>query len=147
MPGDPSQRLITPDIFRIHKGFKELKPNIIISVTPGPFGLLGYLYAKKYKITFITAFHTDFEQLAKIYWNPIWGAFANLYLRTINTLFCRQASYTLIHNSKLVPQIKALGAKHYKNNGDPLPTFYLNKPLEPMPNSVQASLLCRSSCS
>lgn len=134
MPGDPSQRLITPDIFRIHRGFNELKPTIIVSVTPGPFGILGYLYAKKYKLRFITAFHTDFEKLAKIYWNPLFGSFANLYLRTINTLFCKNAEFTLVHNSKLVPQIKALGARLYKIMGTPLPSFYLNKAIEPMPN-------------
>ena len=137
MPGDPSQRLITPDIFRIHKGFNELKPNIVVSVTPGPFGILGYLYAKRHKLTFITAFHTDFEQLAKIYWNPLGGSLANLYLRSINTLFCKNATVTLIHNTKLIPQIKALGAKDHKIMGTPLPAYYLEKSIEPMPNSFK----------
>ena len=137
MPGDPSQRLITPDLFRIRKGLHDLKPNIIIAVTPGPFGFLGYLYAKKHKLTFISAFHTDFEQLAKIYWNPLGRFFANLYLRMVNILFCKSADYTLIHNSKLIPQILSLGANKYKIIGTPLPNYYLQKPTEPCPRSVK----------
>ena len=31
MPGDPMQRLVTPNLFRIRKGFKGLDPNIVVS--------------------------------------------------------------------------------------------------------------------
>ena len=59
-PGDPMQRLVTPNLFRIRKGFKELNPNIIVSITPGPFGLLGLTLAKLSKKPFISAFSHRF---------------------------------------------------------------------------------------
>ena len=137
MPGDPSQKLITPNLFRIHKGLKKLKPKTIISVTPGPFGLVGYLYAKKHKLKFITAFHTNFEQLTKIYWNPLTRSFANLYLRSINKLLCQNSHLTLIHNSGLIQEMESLGSKNHKIMGTPLPEFYLEKPLKAPPNSIK----------
>lgn len=137
MPGDPSQRLITPNLFRIHQGLKKLKPTIIVSVTPGPFGLVGYLYAKKHKIKFITAFHTNFEQLTKIYWNPFNRFFANLYLRSINKLLCQNSYHTLIHNSELIKEIESFGSKNHKIMGTPLPQYYLKKPLNPTPKSIK----------
>ena len=96
MPGDPSQRLITPNLFRIRKGLKALNPDTVIVVTPGPFGLVGYLYARKHKLRCITAFHTNFEQLTKIYWNPLNRSMANLYLRSVNKLLCQNSNSTLI---------------------------------------------------
>lgn len=136
MPGDPSQKLITPNLFRIHKGLKKLKPTTIISVTPGPFGLIGYLYAKKHKLKFITAFHTNFEQLTKIYWNPLTRSFANLYLRSINKLLCKNSQLTLIHNAGLIQEMELLGSKNHKIMGTPLPEYYLEKPLKPLPKSI-----------
>ena len=137
MPGDPSQRLITPNLFRIRRGLKRLKPQIVISITPGPFGILGYLYAKRNNLKFISAFHTDFEQLVKIYWNPLTRSFANYYLSSINKLLCRYSEYTLINNSNLIPQVERLGAKKYKIMGTPLPEFYFNKPLNPPPEAFE----------
>lgn len=137
MPGDPSQKLITPNLFRINKGLKKLKPKIIISVTPGPFGLVGYLYAKKHGLKFITAFHTNFEELTKIYWNPVTQFFANLYLRSINKLLCQNSHLTLIHNSGLIHEMESLGTRNYKIMGTPLPEFYLEKPLKAAPNIIK----------
>ena len=106
-------------------------------MTPGPFGLIGYLYAKKHKLKFITAFHTNFEQLTKIYWNPVTRSFANLYLRSINKLLCQNSQLTLIHNSGLIQEMESLGSKNHKIMGTPLPRFYLEKPLKPPPKSIK----------
>lgn len=137
MPGDPSQRLITPNLFRIRKGLRALNPDTIVIVTPGPFGLVGYLYAQKHKLRCITAFHTNFEQLTKIYWNPINRTMANLYLRSVNKLLCKNSNSTLIHNSSLVSEIEALGAKNHRLIGTPLPQYFLEKPIVPAPQSFK----------
>lgn len=137
MPGDPSQRLITPNLFRIHKGIKALRPNTVVIVTPGPFGLIGYLYAKKLGIRCITAFHTNFEQLTKIYWNPINRSIANLYLRSVNKLLCQNSECTLIHNSSLISEIEVLGAKQHHIMGTPLPQYFLEKPIVPAPSKFK----------
>ena len=137
MPGDPSQRLITPNLLRIRNGLKKLKPNIIVIVTPGPFGIVGFLYAKKHKINCITAFHTDFAQLTKIYWNPLSRFFANLYLKFINKCLCKNSQYTLINNSKLISDIKNLGSVNYKLMGTPLPQYFLDIPKKNLPSKIK----------
>ena len=137
MPGDPSQRLITPNLFRIRNGLKKLKPKTIVIVTPGPFGIVGYLYAKKHKLNCITAFHTDFEQLTKIYWNPLSRFFANLYLKFINRCLCRNSQYTLINNSKLISDIQKLGCVDYKLMGTPLPKCFLDSSPQPLPPQIK----------
>lgn len=133
MPGDPSQRLITPNLFRIGKGFRELKPDIVVAITPGPFGLLGLYLAKRYHTRFITAFHTDFEQLARIYWNPFYRKICNAYLRSVNKFLCKRSATVLINNSKLEIDVRPLGATSVEVMGTPLPQILLDKPLVPPP--------------
>ena len=47
MPGDPMQRLTTPNLIRIAKGYRALQPDLVVAVTPGPFGLLGLYHARR----------------------------------------------------------------------------------------------------
>ena len=137
MPGDPMQRLVTPNLFRIRKGFKELNPNIVVSITPGPFGLLGLALAKLSKKPFISAFHTDFEQLARIYFNPFSRTFANSYLRTANCILCKSSRSVLVNNSNLQEDVIALGASDVEVMGTPLQPAFLEKPYQPPSPHIQ----------
>ncbi|MEM8867668.1 MAG: glycosyltransferase [Verrucomicrobiota bacterium] len=137
MPGDPMQKLVTPNFFRIARGFKNLKPDVVVAITPGPFGLLGLYYAKRTAAKFISAFHTDFEQLAKIYFNPISRIFANGYLRTANKVLCKRSSTVLINNSKLQVDVETLGAKTVEVMGTPLQPAFLQKPMKAAPASIK----------
>ncbi|MDA1069045.1 MAG: glycosyltransferase [Verrucomicrobia bacterium] len=137
MPGDPSQRLVTPNIFRIRKGYKALKPNVVVAITPGPFGLLGLYLAKRSGAQFITAFHTDFEHLAQIYWKPFSRMFANGVLRTINKILCKRSSTVLINNSKLKADVDSLGAPNTEIMGTPLEPAFLETPMIAAPPVVE----------
>lgn len=123
MPGDPMQRLVTPNIFRISKGYKALKPHVVIAITPGPFGLLGLLHAKRSGAKFISAFHTDFEQLARIYWNAFSRTIVNGYLRNANRVLCKNSLTVLINNSNLQKDVEELGAKSVEVMGTLQPAF------------------------
>ena len=136
MPGDPMQRLVTPNLIRIRKGFKALKPQIIVAITPGPFGLLGLIIAKLTGTRFISAFHTDFEQLARIYFNPFSRTFANGYLRTANRILCKSSQAVLVNNSKLKDDVIALGSPGVEVMGTPLQPAFLQKPVTPPPARV-----------
>ena len=136
MPGDPMQRLVIPNLIRIQKGLKALKPQIIVAITPGPFGLLGLIMAKLIGTRFISAFHTDFEQLARIYFNPLSRTFANGYLRTANRILCKSSQAVLVNNSKLKEDVIALGATEVEVMGTPLQPAFLQKPVAPPPASV-----------
>lgn len=137
MPGDPSQRLVTPNVFRVRKGYNQLKPTIVVAITPGPFGLLGLYLAKRSGAQFITAFHTDFEHLARIYWKPFSRWFANGVLRTINKILCKRSATVLINNSKLQKDVKELGAPNIEVMGTPLEPAFLNTPMVAAPPSVE----------
>lgn len=137
MPGDSSQRLVTPNLPRVAKAYKSLRPNIVVSITPGPFGLLGRYHARRSGAAFISAFHTDFEQLARIYWSPLSRTIVNTYLNTANRFICKRSRTVLINNSNLRKDVEKLGASSVKIMGTPLQPLFLEKPLRPYPAVLQ----------
>lgn len=137
MPGDPMQRLVTPNIFRIGRGYKKLKPDVVIAITPGPFGLLGLFHARRSGAQFISAFHTDFEQLARIYWNAFSRTIVNSYLRTANRILCKNSKTVLINNSNLQKDVEDLGAPSVEVMGTPLQAAFIEKPLKPAPRTIK----------
>jgi len=132
LPGDPMQRLITPDVFRLNRCMAEIRPQVVVSVTPGPFGLLGLHMARRWNAGFLTGFHSDFEQLVRIYWSPISRSVANYYLRRANRVLCRNSGAVMVNNSKLCPCVEELGAPASKVVGTPLPPTFLESPLRPL---------------
>ena len=82
LPGDRTQKLITPNVFRLARQFQRLRPHLVIAVTPGPFGFAGMYLAGHYRTGFITAFHTHFEGLVKMYGDTPFFRFAFLLIAT-----------------------------------------------------------------
>ncbi|GAB5413741.1 MAG: glycosyltransferase family 1 protein [Congregibacter sp.] len=128
MPGDKGQRLTSPPLKSIRARCNELKPSVIVVVTPGLFGLLGVYESRRTGATLISAFHTDFEQLARIYWNPVSRFFVNLVLRSANRLICRASKSVLINNAGLRDDVLSLGAREVDVIGTPLPRDFLERP-------------------
>jgi glycosyltransferase involved in cell wall biosynthesis len=128
MPGDSGQRLVMPSIRSVRAACKRLQPTIVVVVTPGPYGLLGAYEAWRNGATLICAFHTDFEQLAKMYWNPFRRFFVNLVLNTANKILCQRSRSVLINNAGLRDDVLRLGARQVDIIGTPLPTEFHNRP-------------------
>ncbi|MFO8026639.1 MAG: glycosyltransferase [Opitutales bacterium] len=137
MPGDPSQRLVTPNLRRISRAYRKLQPNIVVSITPGPFGLLGLYHAKRSRAAFISAFHTDFEQLARIYWRPFSRWFANSYLNNANRFLCQRSAAVLVNNSHLQDDVESLGAPEVEVMGTPIQHLFLKEPLRDYPKTIK----------
>ena len=137
MPGDPKQRLVTPNLFRIRRGFRELRPNVVVSITPGPFGLLGLYHARRCGAAFVTAFHTDFEQLARLYWNRCSRAVVNGFLRSVNRFLCKRSRTVLVNNSTLIDDVEKLGARRVDVIGTPVAPVFLERPMLPSPPEVR----------
>lgn len=129
LPGDPTQRLLTPDVPRLWRRVRRMQPDVIVSVTPGPFGLLGLAMARRLGCAFVTAFHTEFEALSRIYWNPLSRRIAGGYLTAINRLLCRNSDEVLVHSSGLIPTVRALGAPSVRVMGTPLPARFIDAPI------------------
>ena len=137
MPGDANQRLVLPQALHISREMIALAPHVVVVVTPGPFGLLGVHCARRGNATMIAAFHTDFERLAKVYWDPVCRWMANLVLRTANRIVCHCATRVLINNHSLRKDVHALGARRTSVIGTPLPRKFLQKPLKPIPRRLK----------
>lgn len=131
LPGDSTQKLITPNIFRIRREFAELQPHLVIGVTPGPFGLLGLYLARRNKIPFITAFHTHFEGLIRLYGNNILYRTAHWYLKRINMILCRRSVTVLVNNTALISTVNELGAPRVDVMGTPLSSEFLATAIKP----------------
>jgi glycosyltransferase involved in cell wall biosynthesis len=108
----------------------------VVSVTPGPFGLLGLYHAKRNRAAFVSAFHTDFEQLAHIYWKPLARKFVNTYLNSANRFLCKRSRTVLVNNSNLRKDVERLSATSVEVMGTPLQPMFLEKPLTPYPDRV-----------
>lgn len=132
MPGDNGQRLETPPMRHIREQCDALDPTIIVVVTPGLYGLLGVWEARRRGATLISAFHTDFEQLARMYWNPVSRFFVNLVLRSANRIICACSRSVLINNAGLRDDVQRLGAGNVDVIGTPLPAVFIERPLRPI---------------
>ena len=144
LPGDKTQKLITPNVFRISRMNRELRPHLIISVTPGPFGLLGLYHASRAKVGFITAFHTHFEGLVQMYGKGVLDRLfyrvAFWYLEQVNKLLCRRSQTVLLNNDDLIPTVRRLGAPKVDIMGTPLAANFLKEPLAPPPDGLEQVL-------
>jgi len=145
LPGDSTQKLLTPNFPRLWKQFKELRPHMVVAVTPGPFGVFGLYLAGKYKTGFLTAFHTHFEELARMYFNPVSFWVMNHYLVGVNKRLSRKSATVLVNNSKLIPIVEKLGARKVDVVGTPLAMSFLRSapkpPLSPMKRVLFAGRL------
>lgn len=140
LPGDSTQKLITPNVFRLWKQFNALKPHVVVAVTPGPFGILGLLLAKKNKAGFITAFHTQFEELMRLYGDTLFFKFAYQYLLQTNKILCRRSATVLVNNGDLVQTVEALGAPKVEIMGTPLSESFLIEAPAPAPKKLERIL-------
>lgn len=132
LPGDPTQRLLTPNVPSLWHKMLRMQPDVVVSITPGPFGLLGLALARRMGCGFFTAFHTEFEALSSLYWNPISRTIANRFLTGVNGLLCSRADATLVHSSRMVETVRKLGADQVQVMGTPLPTRFIETPVEPL---------------
>lgn len=125
LPGDSTQKLITPNVIRLGRQYRELQPHLVVAVTPGPFGLLGLWYARRSGAGFLTAFHTHFEGLVQMYGDTLFFRFAFKYLEFINKILCKRSQSVLINNRDLAPTVEKLGASRVDVMGTPLSLAFL----------------------
>ena len=140
LPGDKTQKLIFPNIFRLYGQYRQQRPHLVIAVTPGPFGLLGLWLAKRNHAGFLTAFHTHFEGLMQLYGDTIFFRTAYWYLELINKIMCKRSESVLINNEGLVPTIRRLGAPRHDLMGTPVSEEFLHAALAPARGSLRRIL-------
>ena len=131
MPGDSTQQLITPNVPRLWRQFERLRPHVVVSVTPGPFGMLGLHFARRRRAGFLTGFHTHFERIAELYGDsPLYRA-AGAVLKRANETLCRNSAAVLVNNPELEACVTELGAPRAELVGTPLAPDFLDAPPAP----------------
>jgi len=137
MPGDAAQRLALPPWRGIAQRLEQQPPDLVVAVTPGPYGLLGVHYARRHGLPLLGGFHTDFEQLARLYWGPLQRTAVSAVLSTANRLLCRYAHCMLINHSALAAPLGRLGARRAVVMGTPLQREFLERAPQAIPHQLR----------
>ncbi len=135
LPGDPTQQFALPNPRRLRRHIDALRPHLVVSVTPGPFGLLGMRLARQRPTGFISAFHTDFAALAELYWGPVKKRLGSRAMAAVNRRLCRRSTAVLVNNMDLIDTVRALGAPRVEVMGTPIERAFLATTPPPAPRT------------
>lgn len=133
MPGDPTQRFLIPRPKLIGRRLKRLQPNAIIIPTPGPYGMLGLLLARRYRTRLVVGFHTHFERLAALnnHWR-LFGVMAQGYLNSCHRALFKASHLVLANSDEMLEVARAIGATHVGLMGTSIPKHFLDCPTRPL---------------
>ena len=92
--------------------------------------------ARHHGCGFISAYHTDFEGLADMYWGPVKKRAINGFLQGVNRFISRRSGTVLVNNTGLAASVKTLGAPRVDVMGTPLESGFLHTPPVPPPGSL-----------
>ena len=99
MPGDPTQRLYFPRIFKLSNAISEIDPDIIVLPTPGLYGIVALKKVLKLKTMVCPVLHNDYDNMAKIYWSGFRGKFIAWLGKCVNRMFFKSGSISLVINN------------------------------------------------
>lgn len=137
MPGDPTQKLYWPSPFWLGHQVRKLDPHVIIAATPGGYGMLGLAMAAYLRTAFCVGYHTEYSELAGLYWKKTFGKVYNTLLALWDRLMFRFGSVVLATNEALRDRALVLGAQEAHIMGTPVQAEFLSRPLPPPPREIR----------
>lgn len=132
LPGDPTQRIWIPSIFRFRRVMMQYRPKTIIVATPGPYGLLGAWWARRLGAKLIVGFHTHFSGVTDLYRNRLLRAFSRFYFNIADKVLFRRGDLVLANSEAMVDLARRLGAREVGVMGTLLPSDSLRDPAPPV---------------
>jgi glycosyltransferase involved in cell wall biosynthesis len=132
MPGDSTQRISLPPARRIARHLYAVAPQVVVVATPGPYGLLGTLLARRLGAELLVGFHTRYERLTGLYWNRALNLFSRSYFEVCNRIMFRSGSVVLANSSEMAAAARASGARAVERVGTPLHREFLAPPPRPL---------------
>jgi len=133
-PGDPTQRICFPRAATLYRRLREFRPDVVLMATPGPYGLVGLVAAKRAGARLIAGYHTQFETLASMYWNRVVGAVGRRSAELHNRMVFRYANTVVVNEQAMADSARRLGAGHVTLIGTPIATCFLEP--EPPPPAL-----------
>lgn len=140
LPGDKTQKLCIPNALEISRRMSTFRPSAVVIPTPGLFGLIGALVAKKQGIPVICGFHTWFEKLAGLYWNRLQGGVTRAYFEYVNKALFKLSDVILANSREMVDIARAHGGENVHLMGTPISQSMMLEPLKPAPKVIRKVL-------
>ncbi len=132
LPGDSTQRVWIPSIFRFRRVMRRVRPQNIIAATPGPYGLLGCFWSRRLDAKLIVGFHTHFSGVTDLYNNRFLRTFSRFYFGIADKILFRYGDVVLANSEGMVDLARNLGAKDPDIMGTLLPIDALAEPAAPI---------------
>jgi glycosyltransferase involved in cell wall biosynthesis len=111
MPGDYTQRIHFPNIPRIERRVKEVRPDVIVAPTLGPFGFFAYALAKRYKTRLIVGHHTAYDKLTQLYWSGVRAHVSTRFMENMSRFLMRSADAVVATADDMAMDALKSGAK------------------------------------
>ena len=140
MPGDRTQVICAPPLRRLLAYVNDLRPDVVIAATPGPFGLSGLYLARRHGAPLICGFHTHLEGLTDLYWasgpGRLFGRMSRAFLDGANRLLFRCSEAVIANSPEMAGLARGLGAGRVELVGTPLARDFLSPPEAPVSGNL-----------
>jgi len=128
LPGDPTQQLRLPSFFSVYRAIRDLRPDVLVIPTPGPYGLWGALVAKRLGVPICAGHHTRLGRLVELYWKGRLGSIAGRCLQSVSDLLFRYSNVVVANSDEMVESARAAGALKVRLVGTPIAKCFLRSP-------------------
>lgn len=140
MPGDSTQHLAWPRRRALYAKLDEIRPDVLILPSIGPFSYFALRYARKRNLPMAIVNHTNFDHLLSVYWSNWVSWPLRRVLGGLNWWLCRQATSIAAMNVEAQEQAQHAGAKLVRVMGTPLDKTFLDAPIRPVPDKVTKAI-------
>jgi glycosyltransferase involved in cell wall biosynthesis len=140
MPGDRTQTLFVPRLFRLWKQVRAVSPHVVVAPTPWLYGLVGMVAALGMGAAFTVGYHTEFSDLADLYWErrPLVRGVMRRLARAVDAIMFRNATAVVVYNRNLQDSVRSRGVRNAPLLGTPVAASFLAHPVEPIPDRMSA---------
>lgn len=125
MPGDPTQKLPVPSLTELWPAISRIDPHVIVSATPGLYGLLGLGMATRLRVRLCFAVHAEYTKMIGMYYETWVGRVYQQVLKLLDRLMFRSSAAVVAHNAALVEAVRENGAQDVRLVGTPIPKSFL----------------------
>jgi glycosyltransferase involved in cell wall biosynthesis len=140
LPGDRTQKLIFPRVPSLWRRVKAIQPHVVVLATPGPYGFLGYGYARRHRLPLCVAYQTDYEELVKLYWTPMLSRPSAGAVRWAQWRFFRAGSVVVTLSEQMAARARESGVHDTRLIGTPIGREFLTRPTAPLGEQVRRCL-------
>lgn len=140
LPGDYTQRIHFPNVLRISRYARNMKPNIILAPIAGPFGFFALILAKRHNARLIVGHHTAYEKLTQIYWKGMRAYVSSRFMLAISGFQMRSADAVVATSEEIAREALQFGAKQVHCIGTTVARPFLKRDISPISDKIKMVL-------